>query len=102
VGKRELTLKTFTIDDQNNITVFDTQAEAAATTVRAESQCRGTKGLKSGEVSGHTGNVYTKWKTFITMTSYASCLRLVGETFRGERSARTVLSQSPATLSSLK
>jgi hypothetical protein len=42
VGKRELTLKTFTIDDQNNITVFDTQAEAAATTIRAESQCRGT------------------------------------------------------------
>jgi hypothetical protein len=36
------------------------------------------------------------------MTSYDSCLRLMGETFRGERSASTTLSRSPATLSSLK
>ena len=52
-GKERTYMKTFTIDDQNNITVFDTQAEAAATTIRAESQCRGTKGLKSGDISGH-------------------------------------------------
>jgi hypothetical protein len=31
-GKERTYMKTFTIDDQNNSTVFDTQAEAAATT----------------------------------------------------------------------